>query len=76
MSYFKELVAELIPAILAAVVAGMGAYVAVKSDITTLTVNQGVILQELHEGKAESKEVRMEQQRQAVRLAILEERQR
>jgi hypothetical protein len=76
MSYFKGLVAELIPAILAAVVAGMGAYVAVKSDVTTLTVNQGIILKELHEGKAESKEGRMEQQRQAVRLAILEERQR
>lgn len=76
MDYLKGLMAELIPAILAALVAGLGAYVAVKSDITTLSVNQGVIIKEVKEGRAETKEVREELHHQAVKLAVLEERQK
>lgn len=72
MQFIKDLMSELIPAMLCAVVAGLGAYVAVKSDITTLTVNQGIIIESQKEGKQEAKEVREDIHKQAVRLAVLE----
>lgn len=74
MKFMKDLALELIPAMLVAMVAGVGAYVAVKGDITELSVNQGIILQEIKDGNQEDKEFRQEQYLQGIRLARVEEK--
>ena len=72
MDYLRKLLLELIPV---ALVAGLGAYVAVQTSITVLTVNQGIILREISEGKKETKEVRNYVQEMDVRLAVVETKQ-
>ncbi len=74
MTFVKTLALELIPALLAALVAGGGAYMAIKDDMTTVQVNQKIILEVIQDGKAEFREVRKEVYEQGVRLAVLEER--
>jgi hypothetical protein len=72
MEYFKNLLGEMIPAVLAAVIAVMGAYIAVKEDVTTLTVNQEVMIKADKEYREDMKEVTREVQEHAVRIAVLE----
>ena len=74
MTFLKTLTLELVPALLAALVAGMGAYMAIKDDMTTVQVNQSIILQVIQDGKSELREFRKEQYAQGVRLAVLEDR--
>ena len=74
MTFLKTLTLELVPALLAALVAGMGAYMAIKDDMTTVQVNQSIILKVIQDGKSELREFRKEQYAQGVRLAVLEER--
>ena len=74
MTFLKSLTLELVPALLAALVAGMGAYMAIKDDMTTVQVNQSIILKVIQDGKAELREFRKEQYAQGVRLAVLEDR--
>ncbi len=74
MKELKLLFIELIPAVLCAVIAGMGAYIAVREDITKLTVNQETMLQEDREYREEMKYLYSEQHKQEVRIAIVEEK--
>ena len=74
MQFAKTLALELIPALLAALVAGMGAYVAVKGDITGLSVNQEVIIQNQRETKDITKDIIEEQHKQGVRIALVEQK--
>ena len=74
MTFVKTLALELIPALLAALVAGGGAYMAIKDDMTTVQVNQKIILEVIQDGKAEFRDVRKKVNEQGVRLAVLEER--
>jgi len=72
MTFIKTLTLELVPALLAALVAGMGAYMAIKDDMTTLQVNQGYIIAGQQEMRKEYKEIRKEQYEQGARLALME----
>ena len=74
MKGLKLLFVELIPAVLCAVIAVMGSYIAMKGDITTLTVNQEIMIAEDREYREEMKYLYSEQHKQDVRLAILEEK--
>lgn len=74
MKFMRELALELIPALLVAVVAGVGAYVAVRGDITELSVNQGIILQEIRDDNIEDMKFRQEQYEHGVRLALVEQK--
>lgn len=72
MTFIKTLTLELVPALLAAVVAGLGAYMAIKDDMTTVQVNQGYIIAEVKEARKEYKEIRKGLHEQEVRLALME----
>lgn len=74
MKELKLLFIELIPAVLCAVIAVMGSYIAVKGDITKLTVNQEIMLAEDREYREEMKYLYAEQHKQDIRVAILEEK--
>ena len=74
MEFMKGLLGEIIPAVLTAVIAIMGAYIAVKGDITTLKVNQEIMIAEDREYREEMKYLYSEQHKIDVRVAVLEEK--
>ena len=78
MDYIKSLTIELIPVImvgiLSGIVAGMGAYMAVRDDMTTVQVNQGNMIEKLDNITEEYKKVKDVQYMQGVRIALIEDR--
>ena len=70
----KDFMRDLLPPILGAVVAIMGAYIAVREDVTTLKVNQETMIAEDREYREEMKYLYAEQHEQDVRIAVLEEK--
>ena len=76
MNFRKSLTVELIPVILvgimSGVVAGMSAYMAVKTDMTVLRVNQGNIISKLDGVESRYEKVLDTQYVQGIRIALVE----
>jgi hypothetical protein len=74
--YVKQLFIGLIPAMLGALFAILGSYMAVKTDINTLTVNQETMINENREYREEMKYLHDEFHEQDIRIVVLEEKHR
>ena len=78
MDFRKSLTVELLPVILVGimtgVVSGFGAYMAVKTDMTIVQVNQSNIIEKLEGVESKYEKVLDVQYMQGVRVALLEDR--
>jgi hypothetical protein len=74
VKYVKQIFIGLIPAMLGAFFAMMGSYMAVKTDINNLTVNQEIIIQESREYREEMRFIHDEVHEQDIRIVVLEEK--
>jgi len=76
MNFMKNLTVELIPVVLVGIlsgaVTGMSAYMAVRTDVIILTVNQGLILDAIVKDSKEGRDMYEGLKEHDVRLAVLE----
>jgi hypothetical protein len=76
VKYIQQIFIGLLPAMLGAIFAMTGSYMAVKTDINNLTLNQETIIQENREYREEMRFIHDETHAQDIRIAVLEEKHR